>query len=155
MELSRSIQRHKHQLSLAARGVEVAEEFDLGVPVGLLMDGRVIVTTLTKLSSHLPASAALSSPEIEKFLLLKAEHGFDRAFELCSSDDEDGEAFCRAWDEAQNDLSEGVLVTVADLVSMTTKARAGWLAKPREVLVLGVEGQRVEHALCPTPWFFR
>jgi hypothetical protein len=154
MELSNSVQHHKQQLAIAARGVEVAEEFDLSLPVGMLKDGGAVVTTLLGLRSQLPASAALSSPEIERFLLLRAEHGFDRAFELCSLDDEDGEAFCTAWDEAQKDLGEGVLVTVADLVAMTTKARAGWLAKPRELLVLSVEERRVEHALCPTPWFF-
>lgn len=154
MELSNSVQRHKQQLALAARGVEVAEEFDLGLPVGLLKDEGACVTTLAGLRGHLSASTALCSPEIERFLLLRAEHGFDRAFELCSADDQGGEAFCSAWDEAQNDLSEGVIVTVADLVAMTTKARAGWLAKPRELLVLSVKGKRVEHALCPTPWFF-
>ena len=154
MELSSSIQRHKQQLALAARGVEVAEEFDLGLPVGLVKDGCVVVTTIGGLRSHIPASAALSSPEIDRFLVLRAEQGFDRAFELCSTDDEDGEVFCRAWDEAQNDLSSGALVTVGDLVTMTSKARSGWLSKPREVLVVGVDGKEVKHALCPTPWFF-
>jgi len=154
MELSSSVQKHKQQLALAARGVEVAEEFDLGLPVGLLKDGCVVVTTIGGLRSHIPASAALSSPEIDRFLVLRAEQGFDRAFELCSRDDEDGEAFCKAWDEAQNDLGSGALVTVGDLVSMTSKARSGWLSKPREVLVVGVDGKEVKHALCPTPWFF-
>jgi hypothetical protein len=134
--------------------VEVAEAFDLSLPVGLMKDGCMIVTTLGGLRGHLSASAALSSPEIERFLVLRAEKGFDRAFEECSSDDEDGEAFCGAWDEAQSDLSSGVQVTVADLVSMTSMARTGWLSKPREVLVVGVEGKEVGHALCPTPWFF-
>ena len=154
MELSSSVQKHKQQLALAARGVEVADAFDLGLPVGLMKDGAVVVTTLGGLRSHLPTSAALSSPEIERFIVLRAEVGFDKAFELCSSDDEDGEAFCRAWDEAQTDLSDGVLVTVSDLVAMTSKARSGWLSKPREVLVVGVEGKQVKHGLCPTPWFF-
>jgi len=154
MELSRSIQLHKQQLALAARGVEVAEEFDMSLPVGLLKDGCVVVTTLCGLRGHIPASAALSSPELDRFLVLRAEQGFDRAFELCSRDDDDGEAFCRAWDEAQNDLSSGALVTVGDLVTMTSKARIGWLSKPREVLVVGVDGKEVKHALCPTPWFF-
>jgi hypothetical protein len=154
MELSRSVQQHRAQLSLAARGVEVANAFDLGLPVGLMKDGAVVVTTLGGLRSHLPTSAALSSPEIERFLVLRAEQGFDRAFELCSTDHEDGEAFCKAWDEAQEDLSGGALVTVGDLVAMTSKARSGWLSKPREVLVVGVDGKEVKHALCPTPWFF-
>lgn len=154
MELSNSVQKHKQQLALAARGVEVAEEFDLDLPVGLIKDGCVLVTTIGRLGGHLPASTALSSPEIERFIALKAEHGFDKAFELCSTDDEDGEAFCKAWDEAQDDLSCGALVTVGDLVTMTSKARSGWLSKPREVLVVGVDGNEVKHALCPTPWFF-
>ena len=154
MELSSSIQRHKQQLALAARGVEGAEELDLGLPVGLVKDGCVVVTTIGGLRGHIPASAALSSPEIDRFLVLRAEQGFDRAFELCSTDDEDGEVFCRAWDEAQNDLSSGALVTVGDLVTMTSKARSGWRSKPREVLVVGVDGKEVKHALCPTPWFF-
>jgi hypothetical protein len=154
MNIERAIKVGRLSLAIAARGVEVADDFDLGLPVGLLLPNRVVVTTLAGLRSHLPASAALSSPEIERFLLLRAEHGFDRAFDLCSSEDEDGEAFCRAWDEAQNDLNAGVLITVGDLVAMVSKARSGWLAKPRELLVIQIEGKRVEHALCPTPWFF-
>jgi hypothetical protein len=148
------LESNKHLVAVAARGVEVAESFDLGLPVGLLLNERVVATTLAGLRSYLLASAALSSPEIERFLLLRAEDGFERAFELCSSDDEEGEAFCRAWDEAQNDLNAGVLITVGDLVAMVSKARSGWLAKPRELLVIQVEGKSVEHALCPTPWFF-
>jgi hypothetical protein len=154
MSLSVRIQIHKHLIAVAARGVEVAESFDLGLPIGLLLNNRVVATTLAGLRSYLLPSAALSSPEIERFLILRAEHGFERAFELCGSDNEEGEAFCRAWDEAQNDLNAGALITVSDLVAMVSKARSGWLAKPRELLVIQVEGKRVEHALCPTPWFF-
>ena len=154
MTLRSRLESKKHLVAVAARGVEVAEGFDLGLPVGVLLNDRVVATTLAGLRSYLLASAALSSPEIERFLLLRAEHGFERAFELCSSDNREGEAFCRAWDEAQNDLSSGALVTVGDLVTMTSKARSGWLSKPREVLVVGVDGKEVKHALCPTPWFF-
>ena len=154
MELRTGLQRHKQQLALAARGVEVADSFDLSLPVGLLKDEGVTVTTLGGLTRHLPASAALSSPEIERFLVLRAERGFDRAFEQCSADDEDGEAFCRAWDEAHRDLSNGAVVTVNDLVDMASKARSGWLSTPRQVLVVGAEGKEVSYALCPTPWFF-
>lgn len=153
MTLQPILQRHKRQFVSAAQGVELSVEFDLALPVGFVQGNIVDTTTISGLGSRLNASAALSSPEIERFFLLRAQHGFDRAFELCSTDGEEGEAFCAAWDEAQSDLANGALATLGDLVAMVCKARSGWMATPRELLVVMVDGKRVESALVPTSWF--
>ncbi len=91
-----------------------------------------------------PRSSALAFEEIQRFVLLRSEHGFDKAFELCSSDDPDGngEEFVRARDESQSDLAEGVVVTVKDLVAMVEQGRGGWWIPTGECLQLPGEGRR-------------
>lgn len=145
---------HKREFAVAARGVEVAESFDLSLPVGFYNGSRCVFTTLGGLNVQLKTSAALSTPQLERFLLKRAEVGFDRAFQECC-DDEDGEEFVAAWDEAQKDLREGCKATLGEVVSWVAKARNGFLSKPREVLVVVVsESHRaVLTALCPTNFF--
>ena len=84
---------------------------------------------------------------MERFLLLQSEHGFDGAFELCATDDEEGEAFCKAWDEAQRDLEEGVVCSLNDLTEMVAQAGNGWNEDPKRVLVVAREGSEVASGL--------
>lgn len=145
---------HKREFAVAARGVEVAESFDLSLPVGFYNGSRCVFTTLGGLNVQLKTSAALSTPQLERFLLKRAEVGFDRAFQECC-DDEDGEEFVAAWDEAQKDLREGCKATLGEVVSWVAKARSGFVNRPREVLVVAVRENRrsVVTALCPTDFF--
>jgi hypothetical protein len=94
----------------------------------------------------------LSSEAIQRFVLLRSEHGFDKAFDLCASDDAEGEAFVMAWDESQVDLASGVVVTVNDLVAMVEQARKGWLRTPRHMLVVSREGNTVSSGTVPVDW---
>jgi hypothetical protein len=148
------IRSHKREFAVAARGVEVAEAFDLSLPVAFHDGFECVFTTLGGLPIQLKASSALSTPQLERFLLRRAEVGFDTAFQECS-DAEDGEEFVNAWDEAQKDLSSGSKVSLGEVVSWVAKARSGFVSKPREVLVVAVsEGKRaVLSALCPTDYF--
>ena len=153
-DLAQLLRIHKREFAVAARAVEVAEHFDLSLPVAFHDGFRCVFTTLGGLTTQLKASAALSTPQLERFLVRRAEVGFDTAFQE-STDAEDGEEFVNAWDEAQNDLSTGSKVSLGEVVSWVAKARNGFVSKPREVLVVAVKEREraVLTALCPTDFF--
>lgn len=153
-QLVQLVRSHKREFAVAARAVDLAEAFDLSLPVAFHDGFRCVLTTLGGLPIQLKASAALSAAPLERFLLRRAEVGFNAAFQECS-DGEDGEEFVNAWDVAQNDLSSGSKVTLGEVVSWVAKARNGFVSKPREVLVVVVsESHRaVLTALCPTNFF--
>jgi len=150
MELETLVRKHRSEIRPVADAVEASSVFDLRLPCALLTDKTAVQTTVGGLLSHLPCSNALASPAIERFLALRQEVGFDCAFEQCSLDDDEGEEFCRAWDESQADLTRGVLVTLDDLVAMTAQAREGWKKNPRQLLVVAVSGSGVHSGLVPT-----
>ncbi len=81
---------------------------------------------------------------------MKERVGFEQAFAECSSDNEDGQEFCRAWDESQEDLANGVLVTLNDLVALVEQAKEGWGKSPRQLLVVGVSSSVITSGLVPT-----
>lgn len=152
--LAQLLKMHKREFAVAARGVATAESFDLSLPVAFHDGFRCVYTTLGGLRTQLKASAALSTPQLERFFLLRASVGFDEAFQQCC-DGEDGELFVAHWDEAQNDLRQGSKATLGEVVSWVVKARAGFLSNPREVLVVAVreDEKAVETALCEVGWF--
>ena len=154
MDLEALVREYRGNLAATAVAVKAYGRFDLGAPCALINDGTVVATTLQDLRRHLPCSSALASESIQRFLLLRSEHGFDRAFELCASDDAEGngEEFVRAWDEAQRDLGEGVVATFNDLVAMVQQAQAGWVVTPRRMLVVAREGKAVTSGTVPVDW---
>ncbi len=152
-QLDRQVEKHLAGLKPVAQQLLAAEAFSLSTPVALLWDqeeGEVLPTTLNGLGTLLPASSALASPALQRFLDLREERGFDHAFEQCSADDEDGEEFCRVWDQAQEDLEQGVLLTTNDLVAFVTQAKRGWQETPRQLLVVSVRGHEVRSGLVST-----
>lgn len=152
MNLSERVDKHRKQLVPGARAVKGAEAFTFSLPVAVIADGVVITTNLTGLTGHLRCSTALASEPIERFLRLKTAVGWDAAFEAMSADDEYGEEFCRLFDEAQEDLADGAMATLNDLVGMTTQAKDGWSETPRRMLVVVVEGKKVESGLVLVDW---
>jgi hypothetical protein len=152
MDLDRLVKEHRGNLAAGALAVKQSAEFDLETPCALIAVGTVVTTTLSGLRNYLRCSSALSSEAIQRFILVRSEHGFDRAFELCASDDATGEEFVRAWDESQSDLAEGVVVTVNDLVAMVEQARNGWLDPDRRMLVVAREGRVVTSGTVPVDW---
>ncbi len=150
--MGKVVVEHRQGLGHAARAVEEEKIFSLQTPCALIRDGVLTETTLSGLRTHLPCSVALASPPIERFLLLREEHGFDRAFELCTGDDIEGDAFVSAWDEAQKDLAEGVVMTLNDLVAMVEQAKTGFAASRRRMLVVVVVGRAVESGTVATDW---
>lgn len=149
MDLEALVREHLLSLLPAAGAVAGAGQFSLQLPCALLMDGVVVVTSIGGVRGYLPCSNALASEPIERFLTLRAAVGFDAAFEAMSADDEVGEEFVAAWDAAQKDLAGSVLCTLNDLVAMVEQARRGWEASPRKLLVVAVEGKKVQSGLVP------
>ena len=152
MDFDELVRNHLSGLASAALAVQSSEDFGLALPCALLTETEVIETSLAGLRGYLSCSAAMASPAIERFLTLKERVGFEAAFAECSSDNEDGQEFCRAWDESQEDLASGVLVTLNDLVAMVEQAREGWGRSPKQLLVVGVSGSVVTSGLVPTDW---
>ena len=152
MDFDELVRNHLSGLASAALAVQSSEDFGLALPCALLTETEVIETSLAGLRGYLSCSAAMASPAIERFLALKERVGFEAAFAECSSDNEDGQEFCRAWDESQEDLASGVLVTLNDLVAMVEQAREGWGRSPKQLLVVGVSGSVVTSGLVPTDW---
>ena len=154
MDIEALVKEYRGNLAATAMSVKEYEGFDLETPCALIDDGAVIRTSLMGLRRHLPCSSALASESIQRFILLRSEHGFDKAFELCSSDDPDGngEEFVREWDEAQKDLEEGVVITVNDLVAMAEQARQGWTEVQRRMLVVARSGDKVTSGTVSVEW---
>ena len=152
MDTERLVRKHRKNLVPVAEGVAASTEFTLSLPCALLSGDEAVATCLAGLGHHLPSSVALASEAIQRFVLLRAEHGFDRAFELCSSDDDEGEAFVREWDAAVNDLAKGVVVTLNDLVAMVEQAKKGWGETDRRMLVVAHEGDKVCSGLVAVDW---
>jgi hypothetical protein len=147
MGIDKEVWEHREALIALAKKVEAMGEFDLTTPCGLIADGKFQETTIGSLRKHLPMSLALGSALIERFLVLKAQIGFDEAFALCASDEESGEDFCQEWDQAQKDLESGVVATINDLASITAQASKGWNEVPRKILVVVRRGSEVESGL--------
>jgi hypothetical protein len=147
MDLERAVREHRKGVEDSARALRATTEFSLTAPCCVIAEGTAITTSLIGLRGYLPCSVALASAPMERFLLLRAEHGFDRAFELCANDEAEGEEFCRQWDECQKDLQEGVVCTLNDLTAMVDQARRGWMDRPQRVLVVAREGKEVASGL--------
>jgi hypothetical protein len=152
MDLNAQVKLHRKDLAGVGRKVAAGSGFDLQTPCAVVEGGSVEEVTLAALRLRLPCSVALASEPIERFLVLQQEHGFDGAFALCSADNDDGEAFVEAWDEAHADLARGVVVSLNDLAAMVEQARKGFAEEPRRMLVVAVEGKTVESATVATDW---
>jgi len=152
MDLEALVREYRGNLAAAAMSVKEYGQFDLETPCALVADGTVVRTTLLGLRRHLPCSTALATEAIQRFVLLRSEHGFDRAFELCSEDDTDGEEFCRYWDESQQDLANGVVCTVDDLTAMVQQAKEGWQSDPCRMLVVARNGDELTSGTVQVDW---
>jgi hypothetical protein len=153
--LAQLLKRHRLELGTAARSVQLTTTFDLSLTVGLLTNGRCVTTTLSGLPKYLPTSTAASTEIFERFLLLRAERGWDHAWDTLANGEE-GEEWCAIWDEAVADKAGGAVLTADQLTNLVVKARAGFLRSPKELLVVSLEdGGSVVSTLCEAGWFLR
>lgn len=147
VDLEGAVLKHKDAVGQAAEALKANAEFNLATPCCVIADGTAVTTNLGGIRGYLPCSVALASEPIEKFLVLKAEHGFDRAFEICASDTADGEEFVQQWDACQRDLDGEVVCTINDLTAMVEQAKRGWLGVPKRLLVVAKQGSEVASGL--------
>lgn len=122
-------------LAEVAKLLLAQEAFSLNTPVALDLDGKVKAVAVGSLGNHLKASTAVSSPLLQKWLALQEDRGTEAAFEALANS-EDAEEFARLWDEAQQDLANGAVASVDNLVDFVSSARDGFNDNPRHLLVL-------------------
>lgn len=137
--LDRLISLKRDELRGIGKRLDECSEFSMATPVALIKGMSVEEVTIGSLTSHLQCSSALASPEIVRFMELASSEGNEKAFEICTDDDgEDGfgERFCEMWDEASKDLRNGAAISTNDLVELTTLARDGVAATPKQMLVV-------------------
>ena len=152
-DLAQLLKKHRPELGVAARSVQLTTAFDLSLTVGLLLGGRCVTTTLSGLPKYLPTSTAASTELFERFLLLRAERGWDHAWDTLANGEE-GEEWCSIWDEVVADKAGGSVLTADQLTNLVVNARAGFLHSPKELLVINKEeGGGVVSVLCDVGWF--
>ena len=123
------------ELAEIAKLLLAEEQFSLSTPVALDLDGELKGVPVGSLGSYLKASASLSSPVLQKWLVLQEDRGTEAAFEVLANSD-DAEEFARVWDEAQADLANGAVASVDNLVDFVSSARDGFNDNPSHLLVL-------------------
>ena len=141
------VERHKRHatekrasLAVVAKQLLAEKEFSLKIPVAIDCDGTVEAAPVGALGGYLKASASLSSPLLKKFLQFREDLGSDGAWEKLANDPEDGEEFCAVWDACQEELGQGVVCSVDDLVAFIGASKEGFNNPYRQLLVVLQQG---------------
>ena len=126
--------------------------FDLSIPcVVITQEVEVMETTLSGLSNHLKVSAAMSSPQVKRYLKLTNEIGAMNAMNSLLMDEDGGEEFALQWSEAKKDLEAGAIASVDDLVAAVETARKGFNTYPRKIMVVQVNQRDCDILLVAPP----
>ena len=126
--------------------------FDLSIPcVVITQDVEVMETTLSGLSIHLKVSAAMSSPQVKRYIDLTNEIGAEKAMNTLMMDEDGGEEFVLQWFEAKKDLEAGAIASVDDLVAAVETAKKGFNVYPRKIMVVQVNQRDCEILLVAPP----
>ena len=126
--------------------------FDLSIPcVVITQEVEVMETTLSGLSNHLKVSAAMSSPQVKRYLELTNEIGAVNAMNSLLMDEDGGEEFALQWSEAKKDLEAGAIASVDDLVAAVETAKNGFNACPRKIMLVQVNQRDCDILLVAPP----
>ena len=127
--------------------------FDLSAPCVVIdKDGDLFETSLSGLSSHMKVSAALSSPQMQRYTELAAEMGAEDAMnKMLEKMDGEAETFCELWAESKKDIEKGTLGTVDDVVKAIKIAKEGFNDYPRKMLVMQMGETRATLLLVSPP----
>ncbi|MDB4336927.1 hypothetical protein OAA10_00280 [bacterium] len=126
--------------------------FDLSIPcVVVSQEVNAMETTLSGLSNHLKVSAAMSSPQVKRYIELTKEIGAEKAMNTLLMDEEGGEEFALLWSEAKKDLANGAIATVDDLVASVNTAKKGFNEYPRRILVVQINQKDCDVLLVGPP----
>ena len=112
--------------------------FDLNIPCIVIdQDGDLFETCLSGLASHMKVSAALSSPQMQRYMQLSVELGAEDAMnKMLAPMDDEAETFCELWSEGRKDIEKGTKGTVDDVVRAISIAKEGFNGYPRKILVV-------------------
>lgn len=73
------------------------------------------------------ASAALSSPQMQRYMQLSVEMGVEDAMnQMLAPMEGEAETFCELWSEGRNDIEKGTKGTVDDVVRAISIAKEGF-----------------------------
>lgn len=127
--------------------------FDLSAPcIVINQDGDLFETSLSGLSSHMKVSAALSSPQMQRYAELASEIGAEEAMnKMLEKMDGEAETFCELWAESKKDIANETMGTVDDVVKAISIAKEGFNAYPRKMLVMQMGETRATLLLVSPP----
>ena len=126
--------------------------FDLSIPcVVITQDVEVMETTLSGLSNHLKVSAAISSPQVKRYIELTNVIGAEKAMNTLLMDEDGGEGFALLWSEAKKDLEAGAIASLDDLVAAVEIAKKGFNRYPRKIMVVQVNQRDCDILLVAPP----
>ena len=138
------IERHYERLSSR-------ERFDLGAPCVVIDENvEVMETTLSGLANHLRPSAAMSSPQVKRYIGLANQVGAEQAMNTLLMG-EDAEQFAMLWEEAKADAENGAIATMDDLVAAIKCAKKGFNHNPRKILVVQINAKDADVLLVAPP----
>ena len=127
-------------------------EFDLSIPcVVVSQEVNAMETTLSGLSNHLKVSAAMSSPQVKRYIELSKEIGAEMAMNTLLMDEEGGEEFALLWSEARKDVANGAIAPVDDLVAAVDTAKKGFNSYPRKIMVVQINQKDCDILLVAPP----
>ena len=121
-------------LGEVARQLLTAESFSLQTPVALDRGQGVEAVPVGSLGGYLKASSALASPLMKQFLRLREDLGSDATWEKLANDPETGEEFCAVWDACQEELEQGVVCSVDDLVAFVGASKEAYNSHYKHLL---------------------
>ena len=130
-------------LGEVAKQLLTTEAFSLQTPVALDRGQGVEAVAVGSLGGYLKASSALASPLMKEFLELREERGSDAAWEKLANDPETGEEFCALWDACQEELEQGVVCSVDDLVAFVGASKEAYNSHYKHLLVVLQHGGRL------------
>lgn len=131
------------ELAKVAKQLLTAESFSLQIPVALDRGQGVEAVAVGSLGGYLKASSALASPLMKQFLELREVCGSDAAWEKLANDPETGEEFCALWDACQEELEDGVVCSVDDLVAFVGASKEAYNSHYKHLLVVLQQGGRL------------
>lgn len=138
------IEEKWHEIRPSLVKVLKARDFDLSLPCVVVRDGEVFEMTLSALSTHLNASAALSSPLMTAFNSMVSQRGAQAALDVFLNSDQ-GEEFAEVYEQAKSDVKNGSMCSIDDIVKAIDTARDGFTGSPKKILtmVVGETGAEV------------
>ena len=94
----------------------------------------------------------MSSPLVKKYSQLSLQNGSEKAMQqMLMSHMNELDEFFLMWDEAREDVANGAMATIDDLVDAISTAEKGFYQSPRRILVVQMNDQDCDILLAGKP----